>query len=168
MASRYPLNKYKQASTPEDYLNQRLDKAGSCWIFTSGKDRDGYGQCQAAKTAKELGVTRAHQMAYRVWVGDIPEGYFVCHKCDNPSCCNPDHLFVGTANDNVQDMMKKGRHVSGSKPRFDYEKAISLHGKMTSSQAAEELGVSFSSICSVWRKHGLYGRYYSANNNSIS
>lgn len=168
MARRRSLNKYKQASTPEDYLNQRLDKTGSCWIFTSAKDRDGYGQCHAAKTAKQLGVTRAHQMAYKTWVGDIPEGYFVCHTCDNPSCCNPDHLFVGTPNDNVQDMVRKGRYLSGSKPRFDHEKAAALHGTMNCFQAAEELGVSFSSICAVWRKKGLSGRYYSANKNSIS
>jgi hypothetical protein len=155
-----PYNKYRQAHTPEDYLNQRLDKSGECWIFTSGKDKDGYGQCHAAKTAKELGVTRAHQMAYRTWVGDIPDGYFVCHTCDNPSCCNPAHLFAGTPQDNMDDMMKKGRYKSGSKPRFDHSAAVALHGKHTCMEAADILGVSFSAVCQVWRNNGLYGRSF--------
>lgn len=151
---------YRQAKTPEDYLNQRLDKTGDCWIFTGAKDRDGYGQVHHARTAKDLGVTRAHQMAYVTWKGEIPDGYFVCHTCDNPSCCNPDHLFLGTAQDNVDDMWSKGRWVSGSKPKFDHEYIISQHQIKSSIELAEELGCSFSLICQVWRANGLSGRSF--------
>lgn len=52
----------------------------------------------------------AHRVAWRLFVGDIPEGAVVCHRCDTPPCANPDHLFIGTQADNVADMMRKGRH----------------------------------------------------------
>ena len=51
----------------------------------------------------------AHRWAYRTEVGPVPTGMFVCHKCDNPPCVRPDHLFLGTPNDNVQDRERKGR-----------------------------------------------------------
>ncbi len=57
---------------------------------------------------------QAHRFAFIVTIGPIPDGMFVCHKCDNPPCCNPDHLFVGTRLDNIRDMVSKGRH------RFDF------------------------------------------------
>lgn len=51
----------------------------------------------------------AHRKSYEIFKGEIPKGFFVCHKCDVPACCNPDHLFVGTPKDNVQDGILKGR-----------------------------------------------------------
>jgi len=51
----------------------------------------------------------AHRAAYTVWVGDIPTGMCVCHKCDNPLCINPNHLWIGTASENILDRHKKGR-----------------------------------------------------------
>jgi hypothetical protein len=54
----------------------------------------------------------AHRAAYRFWVGEIPDGLFVCHRCDNRRCCNPAHMFLGTPLDNHRDCIAKGRRVT--------------------------------------------------------
>ncbi len=61
---------------------------------------------------------RAHRVSYKMFVGDIPEGMLVCHRCDVRSCVNPNHLFLGTFYDNYHDMLTKGR---GRKPRITPE-----------------------------------------------
>jgi len=77
---------------------------GGCWIWTSGKNEKGYGMIQVG--GKQI---RAHRLSYELYVGDIPPGMLVCHSCDEPSCCNPKHLWLGTNADNQRDKMDKGR-----------------------------------------------------------
>lgn len=92
-----------------------------CWIFTGASNEFGYGIVGTG--GRGASNDRAHRITYKHFHGEIPNGLFVCHECDVPSCCNPDHLFLGTNQDNVNDMMKKGRnskpprnpHVAGSK-----------------------------------------------------
>lgn len=62
-------------------------------------------------------TTGAHRIAYKLFVGPIPPGLFVLHRCDNPGCVRPDHLFLGTHADNVLDWIRKGRTTKG-KPRY--------------------------------------------------
>ena len=82
-----------------------------CWEW-QGVKHNGYGR---TITGSRKNGTRhtisAHRLAYVVWNGESPDGYEVCHKCDNPSCINPYHLFVGTRQDNVDDRERKGRNV---------------------------------------------------------
>ena len=77
-----------------------------CWVWTGIKHR-GYGRFGQRG--------RSHRIAYEATVGPIPEGASVCHHCDNPPCCNPAHLFVGTNADNVADMVAKGRQAKGDR-----------------------------------------------------
>lgn len=89
---------------------------GDCWIWTGAKrNYKGYGTI--ALPGRGNGSITTHRFAWKLAFGDIPEGLHVLHKCDNPSCVNPEHLFLGTNNDNVQDKCKKGRlnHVKGEK-----------------------------------------------------
>lgn len=91
---------------------EKVQKTDTCWIWTASKRYKGYGAfCWKDGTTYLNG--RAHRFAYQLLVGPIPDGMFVLHKCDVPACVNPEHLFLGTNQDNVDDMMRKGRHVSG-------------------------------------------------------
>lgn len=75
-----------------------------CWIWLGSSDKDGYG---IKRFNGKQG--RAHRASYFSFKGEIPEGMCVCHKCDKPSCINPEHLWLGTISDNSIDMYEKGR-----------------------------------------------------------
>jgi len=90
------------------------NRESDCWQWIGKKDRKGYGNFSFN------GVDyRAHRFSYAHFVGEIPaDKPQVLHKCDNPSCANPQHLFVGTAADNVADMVAKGRQPKGATHGF--------------------------------------------------
>jgi hypothetical protein len=160
-ASRKAKGVYRQAKSAGDYLKQRSKNLScGCVEFTAGKDRDGYGQCQDSKHAKLLGVTRAHQLSYSYHVGWIPKGVLVCHTCDNPSCINPEHLFLGTALDNNKDMNRKGRWRCGNRvregnaPKVTKEKLdyiLDSRGIKPCTVLGKELDISYSRVCQIWR-----------------
>jgi hypothetical protein len=100
----------KRAATLEEYLlgRRRVDPVTGCWEWTLSLT-SGYGYFIWQ------GVwTYAHRAAWLLWKGPIPEGHDVLHHCDNGRCFNPEHLWTGTQQDNLDDMVKKGRHVSNS------------------------------------------------------
>lgn len=98
------------ASTSEDGIRARLLERivvsdSGCWEWTRSKATNGYGRITNSLSA--------HRAAYELFVGPIPDGMQVCHRCDNPPCCNPAHLFLGTAADNAHDRDAKGRGAFG-------------------------------------------------------
>ena len=93
-----------------DKVDKRPD---GCWIWTActrNGHPDDYGQFRVNQTNR-----RAHRVSYRIHVGPILPGMNVCHRCDRPSCVNPDHLFVGDVKDNAADMVAKGRSAIGER-----------------------------------------------------
>lgn len=78
-----------------------------CWVWTAARLKRGYGVIGRGGRGQK-GSRLAHRIAYELSNEPIPDGLLVCHRCDNPPCCNPSHLFIGTGKDNAQDALRKG------------------------------------------------------------
>lgn len=96
-------------TTPREFLGKI--QTDECWIWTGSKDKDGYGWSNFSNEKK------AHRASYRFFVGPIPDGLGVLHKCDKPSCVNPKHLFLGDCAANHADMIAKDRQPKGERHR---------------------------------------------------
>lgn len=95
----------KYGTIEERFLSRFKKVKNGCWIWTAHSDKDGYGILPTSGAA-----IRAHRFSFEYFNKvKIKKGQVVCHHCDNPSCVNPDHLFVGTVKDNCQDMLSKDR-----------------------------------------------------------
>jgi DNA-binding CsgD family transcriptional regulator len=88
----------------------KVNPETGCWIYQGTLDKKGYGVTSV--NGKRYLV---HRLSYELYVGSIPDGMFICHKCDTPSCVCPEHLFAGTPADNARDMVNKGRQAKGMK-----------------------------------------------------
>ena len=91
----------------------RVDAKSGCWVWSASIDGRGYGQISNTTTKKPM---RAHRVSYELHVGVIPHGTMVLHRCDRPACVNPEHLFLGTQIDNMQDCANKGRNAAARHP----------------------------------------------------
>ena len=92
-----------------------------CWLWVARKNAGGYGTFKA--DSKSL---LAHRVSYELYVGEIPDGMCVCHKCDTPACVNPQHLFLGSHKDNAVDCVQKGRRAD-QKGRHNNNYNMTVH-----------------------------------------
>ena len=135
-----------------DNFWQRVKKEDSCWIWIGVRTCKGYGTFSVK--GKHY---RAHRLSYTMHIGEIPSRVLVCHKCDNPSCVNPDHLFLGTPLTNMQDKMTKGRW-QGPRRALSSEKELEIAERwkpyQNTSQLAEEFGVTNRMISKIGNRYG--------------
>lgn len=156
---------------PTATLDERLRHHGwtvtdsDCWEWAASLNTYGYGQLAVGGTRPEA----ASRVAYAAWVGEIPDGGVVCHRCDNPPCINPDHLFLGTKAINNRDMADKQRSANGERKAH---KLTDAHveairdryaaGGVAQRTLAREYGVSQQLVSHLVRRtrraHRTYGR----------
>ena len=115
-----------------------------CWNWTKSKTKQGYGRMWYRGS-----LWSAHRVSYSEYVSEIPEGMQVLHECDNPSCINPKHLFLGNNDINVADKMAKGRHrsnpkgVANSSAKLNPEKAFEIRWLAASGWSRSKLGRAY-------------------------
>lgn len=139
----------------EERFWRRVDKTGSCWIWTGSRRPNGYGQMQAG--GKGSATVSTHRFSYEMHRGPIPKGRVVMHSCDNHACVNPAHLGVGTYKANTADMIAKGRHARRAPCGQDNGKSILTEtmvrmiraSSKTNADLSRELGVSPNAIRGV-------------------
>jgi len=139
-------------------LVSKMEKSQQgCWEW-QGSKTNGYGSFRIPGVCNDTKIL-ASRAAWVVFNGEaIPDGLFVCHHCDNPKCFNPDHLFLGTQKDNIQDCKKKGRLITGTASHLskyddnDLNTVVDLLAKgMTGREVSELTGISTSHISRIKR-----------------
>lgn len=112
--TRYILGSHASQPTPLiERFWSKVSKSDGCWLWTGSHTKAGYGNIGGERNSTNR---YAHRVSWEIHFGPIPDGMEVCHSCDNPPCCNPSHLFLGSHADNMADRDAKGRdnHARGA------------------------------------------------------
>lgn len=138
---------------------KKVHKGQSCWTWIGAKHEQGYGVL-FVKGGTRL---RAHRLSWILHNGDIPQGLWVLHRCDNTRCVNPKHMYVGTHADNMRDCIDRRtmRHGEGHPNRVvseaDVREIRALSGSMSFVAIGKRYGISARTACDiahrVWWKH---------------
>lgn len=129
----------------EERFWANINKVGSCWLWT-GINTDRYGKLKISGK-----MVLAHRYSYELHFGTIPDGLFVLHKCDTPACVNPDHLFLGTKQDNAADREQKGR---GRDSRGDKKGQDAKLTEAKVRQIFKDYGIGMTQK-EIGKKHGI-------------
>lgn len=143
-------NKGLRVPVEERFSSKYVVTTSGCWEWRGSKDSDGYGHLENWDLRRP---EKAHRVSWRIHFGEIPEGIKVLHKCDNPPCVNPDHLFLGTTKDNSRDMVSKKRWRGfGKEQRLTLDVAREIRASNEPQHIlAKRYGVHSRSILSVRR-----------------
>ena len=137
----------------EERFWEKIDRSGghdACWEFQGARHTFGYGKIGVAGGHPQ----DAHRLAWQFTHGDIPEGMEVCHQCDNPPCCNPAHLFLGTRKENAHDAMRKGRTTIGERnpmAKLTWESVAEIRERHAAGESRKSLAERFAvSPGTIW------------------
>jgi hypothetical protein len=159
------MSKGAKRTPPEVRFMTKIDTTDpdKCWVWQDRLDKDGYGFI--GRGGKYGGQVRAHRFSYQMHYGVDPGELFVCHKCDNPSCVNPHHLFLGDYSANNKDSYSKGRNPNpirrgedSQQSRLTEDDVRTLRHRyateqVTQQKLAEEYGISQVAVgCIIRRK----------------
>lgn len=136
-------------------LFSKIKQVNDCWEWQGSLHRQGYGNFPY-KNSGQL----AHRVSWILFNGEIPSGMNICHKCDNPPCVNPDHLFVGSYQDNINDMFRKGRknHQGENHPKVKLSSSQVLeirellNKKITQEEICKKYGITNGHVGSIKHK----------------
>lgn len=128
---------------------KRVEISENCWEWKGHVRPDGYGSYTGI-VYQGRRIQKSPNISYLMAFGELPKGLYVCHRCDNKLCVNPNHLFLGTARDNVLDMVQKGRRAGGKRHLLtpNQQETIRKDGR-DNAQIAREYRVSISTIWKV-------------------
>lgn len=136
-------------SLTQRFMNH-VSKTETCWNWIGGKNPNGYGIFNL-NTQESNGKVYAHRLSYELFVGELSKSNWVLHRCDNPSCVRPEHLFLGDRQDNVDDMVSKRRHRHKFSPEQVRQIREWKRAGRTLADIANELGVSAVAIWHICR-----------------